>query len=524
MEYVESKRKIIAVIPARCGSKRIINKNLRIINGIPLIGHAIEQALSTENIDEVFVSTDSIIIGEVAKTYGAKVPFIRPEEYATDQATDLDVFKHFLHWYLNEYGEEPELLVQIRATAPIRDIMYIDKAIEAMIKNPLADSLRSVSKPHQTPYKMWKLNDVFLEPVVECSVENFYDLPTQSLPNAFGQDGFIDIIRPRTILEQNSMAGKKILGFTNHKDTLDIDNIHDLELVELIMRDRDIYKTFTPKGILAGRLGVLQGRLSESSKSILQYFPESWRDEFNKARKLGFAHLELFRDKQYNKLNPLWIRKEELIKEINEKQIETGVAVRSICDDYIMMCDWLNFNLEQFENLTDLLVIANMLKSKYVIYPLMEKANIENEMKREKAAAVIGRLCKIANALNITICIEANLHSEILINFIKKINMKNVKICLDSGNLLCHGIDPAEQIYKFKSLIGHVHIKDKNDLDENVRLGTGLLNLMSVVKALRSIEYKGFLTFETTRGNDYNESATHNREYFLKLANTGFES
>ena len=159
--------RIVALVPSRAGSTRIKDKNIRQINGMPLIGIAVKQAVSVPEIDEVYVSTDSELYADIAMNYGATKPFIRPKELAGNNSTDYEVFQHFLDWYMEKYQEMPEMIVQIRATAPVRDVGTISKAIRFMKEHPEFDSLRSVSDPHQTPYKMWY---IVVRQIKRCSI------------------------------------------------------------------------------------------------------------------------------------------------------------------------------------------------------------------------------------------------------------------------------------------------------------------------------------------------------------------
>ena len=117
--------KIVALVPARSGSVRIKHKNLRQIAGVPLLAIAVQQAAMAPSIEQVFISTDSELYAEVAANYGAEVPFIRPPDISTSDTTDLEVFSHFLDWYQKQYNVCPELIVQIRPTAPARSVLYV---------------------------------------------------------------------------------------------------------------------------------------------------------------------------------------------------------------------------------------------------------------------------------------------------------------------------------------------------------------------------------------------------------------
>ena len=226
-------KNILALIPARGGSKSIPKKNIYNILGKPLIAWSILQAKSSKNISRVIVSTDNDEIAEVAVKYGAEVPFMRPQEFADDTSTDLDVFKHALDWLNKNENYVPDLMVHLRPTGPARYVDLIDKAIDEMMKNKLHDSLRSVSLSSQTPFKMWFLNENKLESIGELlGVKRSHSMPRQILKKAYWQNGYVDIIKPSTISKMNSMTGSKILPFIIEHDVHDIDYEDDIPIVE----------------------------------------------------------------------------------------------------------------------------------------------------------------------------------------------------------------------------------------------------------------------------------------------------
>lgn len=237
MMDAENPSEILALIPARGGSKGVPRKNIRIVAGKPLIAYSIEQALASRYITRTIVSTDDIEIAEVAKQFGAEVPFLRPAEYAQDLSPDIDVFRHALQWLAEHEDYHPELVVHLRPPGPVRKVELIDKAIEMMLDDPEADSLRAVTWPIQTPYKMWRKRGKYLEPLlrVEGMLES-YNMPRQSLPEVFWQCGYVDIVRPRTVLELNMMSGYKVLPFFVDEPLLEIDHEEDIPVVEAALR------------------------------------------------------------------------------------------------------------------------------------------------------------------------------------------------------------------------------------------------------------------------------------------------
>lgn len=221
---------ILALIPARGGSKSIPRKNLIDIAGKPLIAWSIEHALAARRIGRVIVSTDDTEIAEVAVRYGAEVPFLRPAAYAADHSPDIDVFRHALEYLAEVEDALPEIVVHLRPTGPLRRPQDIDTAIELLLDRPDADALRSVSVVHQTPYKMWQLaDDGTMEPLLRLpGVPDCQSQPRQILPLAYHQNGYVDAMRPRAILEKNSMWGDKVLPFIVETGLLDLDYPEDI--------------------------------------------------------------------------------------------------------------------------------------------------------------------------------------------------------------------------------------------------------------------------------------------------------
>ena len=135
---------ILAIIPARGGSKGVPRKNIRLVAGKPLIAYSIEHALHSNLITRVIVSTEDQEIADVSRQHGAEIPFRRPENLAGDKSIDLDVFKHALEWLEENESYSPDVIVQLRPTCPVRQVSTIDRAIQTFIDIRHADSLRSV--------------------------------------------------------------------------------------------------------------------------------------------------------------------------------------------------------------------------------------------------------------------------------------------------------------------------------------------------------------------------------------------
>lgn len=224
---------ILALIPARGGSKGIPRKNLVVVAGKPLIAYSIEQALASRCITRTVVSTDDPEIAEVARSCGAEVPFLRPGELAQDLSTDLEVFRHALEQLRAGEGYRCDLVVHLRPTGPVRRVALIDQAIETMLGHPEAHSLRSVGPSELTPYKMWHIVDGELRPVLRIEgMAEPYCAPRQSLPEVYWQNGYVDIVRPEVILARNRMAGERILPFIVDEPVVELDYPESLARLE----------------------------------------------------------------------------------------------------------------------------------------------------------------------------------------------------------------------------------------------------------------------------------------------------
>lgn len=229
---------ILALIPARGGSKGIPRKNLLPLLGKPLIAYTIEQAKSSRFISRVIVSTDDAEIAAVAKQHGAEVPFIRPAEFAADLSPDIDVFKHALTWLKNNEGYVPEMVVHLRPTGPLRSVPVVDRAIEQMIAHPEATALRSVNTPLLSPFKMWRLNGPYLEPLARVEGQpEAHSMPRQILPAVYWQNGYVDIVRASTVLDRGQIAGDKILPFIVDEPIVELDYPDDVPRLEAALRD-----------------------------------------------------------------------------------------------------------------------------------------------------------------------------------------------------------------------------------------------------------------------------------------------
>jgi len=220
----------VAFIPARGGSKGVPQKNIKMLAGKPLIAWSIEQALAADSIDRVIVSTDCHEIAEVSKTYGAEVPFLRPESISGDEATTESAMLHCCE-YLKNKNEFPEMFVLIQATSPIRSEGQLDKAIE-VFKQGVFDSLLSVTKSHRFTWRS-KGNPV--------ASYDYKKRPRRQDINERDQEyletGSFYITRTSKLIEfQNRLGGKIGLFETPEDESYEIDSLIDFLVCEEILK------------------------------------------------------------------------------------------------------------------------------------------------------------------------------------------------------------------------------------------------------------------------------------------------
>ncbi len=222
---------ILALIPARGGSKGIPRKNIRTFAGYPLIAWSIAAAKQASCVTRVIVSTDDPEIAAVAQEFGSETPFLRPSELAEDNTTDLPVFEHALHWLEEKEDYQPDIIIQLRPTSPIRPKNCVDSAVKILVEHVDADCVRGVVPAGQNPHKMWRFNGVDrpMKPLIQVEgIAEPYNAPRQILPPVYWQTGHIDAIRISTIIQKKSLTGDVIYPLViDPRYTVDIDNLSD---------------------------------------------------------------------------------------------------------------------------------------------------------------------------------------------------------------------------------------------------------------------------------------------------------
>lgn len=222
---------VIAIIPARSGSKSVRDKNIALLGGYPLLAYSIVAARLSGKIDRLIVSTDSQHYADVAIKYGAEVPFLRPAELSSDASTDRDFMRHVMHWMQEHEDHLPEYWVHLRPTTPLREVGIIDRAMEEIQHHPEATSLRSGHLCPESPLKWFKRDDSgFFHGLLDDESE-YYNLPKQAFPDVYIPDGYVDVVRASYAMNKETLHGDAIWGFMSPVCT-EVDSPAELEYLE----------------------------------------------------------------------------------------------------------------------------------------------------------------------------------------------------------------------------------------------------------------------------------------------------
>jgi len=222
---------ILAIITARGGSKGLPKKNIKILGDKPLIAWSIESAKQVQSIDKVIVSSDNDEIINIAKQYGAIVPFKRPENLASDTATTNDVLIHALDYYKNQ-NQQFDYLVLLQPTSPFRKEGDIDKMIKLAITSN-ADMVVSVKETSSNPYYVLFEEDEngYLKKSKDSKFTRRQDCPT-----VYEYNGSVYVIKVDSLLKQNSLAFTKTVKFVmDNYHSVDIDNQFDFDFAEFML-------------------------------------------------------------------------------------------------------------------------------------------------------------------------------------------------------------------------------------------------------------------------------------------------
>ena len=229
---------IVALIPARSGSKRVPDKNIRPLAGHPLMAYTIAATLKSNIFTDVIVSTDSEKYAAVARYYGAEVPFLRPAQFAGDTSPNIEWLEHIL-MKLSEAARQYDCFSILRPTSPFRLPETIQRAWEAFLAEDGVDSLRAVEKCRQHPGKMWVVRQQRMMPLLPLGPpeQPWHSSQYQSLPEVYVQNASLEIAWTRVVFEQKTIAGNVLMPFfSKDYEGFDVNSAYDWNLAEHLVK------------------------------------------------------------------------------------------------------------------------------------------------------------------------------------------------------------------------------------------------------------------------------------------------
>ena len=223
----------IAIIPARSGSKSILDKNIVKLAGFPLIAFSIAAAKLSRGVSRVIVSTDSEEYAEISRQFGADVPFIRPSDISGDNASDIDFMVHAMNWFDENEPLTPEYWIHLRPTTPLRDPKHITEALQQIAHREDATALRSAFPCAESPFKWFRhSDDGFLMSLTTNDTDlDRFNLPRQMYPKVFVPDGYVDIIRRSFVKKTGLIHGDKVFGLVSPVCSV-VDSLEELHRIE----------------------------------------------------------------------------------------------------------------------------------------------------------------------------------------------------------------------------------------------------------------------------------------------------
>ena len=231
--------KYLAIIPARGGSKGIAKKNICLLDGMPLIYHTINAAVSSQFIDKTILSTDSQEIADVGLKYGIEVPFLRPKNYAKDSSPTIDLVLHAINWLEENLIYEADAVILLQPTSPLRTGAHIDEAINIFNKKRPDTLVSTVEVPHNySPDKLLRLDKNILQSF-ENKNSNTIKI-RQKMPKLYARNGPAILIFNVEFIkkEKNFYSGNTLPYLMKKEVSIDIDDMSDLLLAELILKNQ----------------------------------------------------------------------------------------------------------------------------------------------------------------------------------------------------------------------------------------------------------------------------------------------
>ncbi|ACD23611.1 acylneuraminate cytidylyltransferase family protein [Clostridium botulinum] len=231
------KNEILAIVPARSGSKGLPGKNILNLNGKPLIAHTILASKNSKFVTRVVVSTDDKEIAEISKKYGAEVPYLRPNSLAKDESLTIDSVFHMLD-YLEKYeGYFPDYVLLLQCTSPLRNEQHIDEAIEKLVKSNFYGII-SICESEVNPY--W--TNIFKNESLKYFLEAGKNITRrQDLPNIYRYNGAIYLAKTEALKREKTFEVENLTGYVmDRESSIDIDTEIDFKIAEIIMKNKDV--------------------------------------------------------------------------------------------------------------------------------------------------------------------------------------------------------------------------------------------------------------------------------------------
>lgn len=230
---------VVALIPARSGSERVREKNIRPLAGHPLLAYAVAAARDAGIFERIVCSTDSGKIAEVAQRYGADVPFLRPAELATSTSPDIEWIRHAL----DDLDQHYDLFAIVRATNPFRGGEVLRRGLDQLLATPEADSIRAVERVKQHPGKMWVLEGKTMRPLLEQAHLDvaWHAGQYQALPEIYVQNSALEIAWTRVVSQTGTREGRVVAPyFTNGAEGFNIDDEDDWERARRLLDSGEV--------------------------------------------------------------------------------------------------------------------------------------------------------------------------------------------------------------------------------------------------------------------------------------------
>lgn len=228
---------VLAIIPARGGSKGLPGKNIKPLNGKPLIAYTIAEAFSSKKVNRIVVSTDDASIAEVSKKYGAEVPFLRPQALSNDKSPTVDAVIYTLDRLAESESYIPDLVCLLQCTAPLKTSEHIDGAINKLIASGM-DGIVSICETEAHPFWMQVFNGDKLQNFIPQKEKI---TRRQDLPVVYRLNGAFWIVKTQNLMKEKSLIVSNQTGYVmKSEDSVDIDNELDFKIAELLIKEREL--------------------------------------------------------------------------------------------------------------------------------------------------------------------------------------------------------------------------------------------------------------------------------------------